>query len=688
MKTLKNSFVLTAIAVLGIVSCNEASLTPDLVPEEGKLVTVHFGTENTDPSTKATLTPNEGETAFEAAWENGNEILVSYENGSEATGTVTAKWNGSSFDAELPIYKGIWVYKAAYPVPVSDYVDFGSARTQQGDSYNSKYDIMLGEADAYDANAGKDDSGKDIIFKMTRQTAIAYFHFTSNNNEAITKATLKVEGEGAAIAAETVVLNPTGMDYDNVLSEIVLTTTDQTADDFTLWFNVLPTTFTKMTLTVETATKTFTISNTKGGSYTAGKLYKVKKENIAWTDKPVTPSVSVVNVNNVNAVKVMGNGSYGDYKTAQTITVDGLEYSMINICANTKNGSTGYMMAAKQFIQMKSESSYIFNTKNGVTNIKAWVLPTTTDAISVYQGSTSDNISTLINKPNKTTETVKLISNLDSEVDTQLDIYEYTITDGFFKLAPSAALWLYKLEVTYSNSGSSEPAPDTYTVSCANVTGGTLSADPSKASAGTEVTLTATPNNGYEFKSWEVVDSKGTDIKVVDNKFTMPAANVTVSATFTQKDAGAGIDPVNFSVTCGSSSNITTGYTYTKEKAKADSGFDQDKNSSEGLSLLMTKTNKTALFSTSPTSISITVKVGGGTAKNPLSNSVYAYMVDKDGNNIESTETVVTTKVDTKTGKEYTVSIPNVDSAYGLRITHEKEGGYNVRIYSISFTAE
>ena len=688
MKTLKNSFVLTAIAVLGIVSCNEASLTPELDPEEGKLVTVHFGTENTDPSTKATLTPNEGETAFEAAWENGNEILVSYENGSEATGTVTAKWNGSSFDAELPIYKGIWVYKAAYPVPVSDYVDFGSARTQQGDSYNSKYDIMLGEADAYDANAGKDDSGKDIIFKMTRQTAIAYFHFTSNNNEAITKATLKVEGEGAAIAAETVVLNPTGMDYDNVLSEIVLTTTDQTADDFTLWFNVLPTTFTKMTLTVETATKTFTISNTKGGSYTAGKLYKVKKENIAWTDKPVTPSVSVVNVNNVNAVKVMGNGSYGDYKTAQTITVDGLEYSMINICANTKNGSTGYMMAAKQFIQMKSESSYIFNTKNGVTNIKAWVLPTTTDAISVYQGSTSDNISTLINKPNKTTETVKLISNLDSEVDTQLDIYEYTITDGFFKLAPSATLWLYKLEVTYSNSGSSEPAPDTYTVSCANVTGGTLSADPSKASAGTEVTLTATPNNGYEFKSWEVVDSKGTDIKVVDNKFTMPAANVTVSATFTQKDAGAGIDPVNFSVTCGSSSNITTGYTYTKEKAKADSGFDQDKNSSEGLSLLMTKTNKTALFSTSPTSISITVKVGGGTAKNPLSNSVYAYMVDKDGNNIESTETVVTTKVDTKTGKEYTVSIPNVDSAYGLRITHEKEGGYNVRIYSISFTAE
>lgn len=145
--------------------------------------------------------------------------------------------------------------------------------------------------------------------------------------------------------------------------------------------------------------------------------------------------------------------------------------------------------------------------------------------------------------------------------------------------------------------------------------------------------------------------------------------------------------PITFSVTCGSSSNITDGYTYTKESAAAKSGYDQDKSASEGLSLLMTKTDKSELFSTTPTSISITVKVGGGTTKNELTNSVYAYLVDKDGKSIESTNTIITTKVETATGKEYTVSIPNVESAYGLRITHEKESGYNVRIYSISFTA-
>ena len=165
------------------------------------------------------------------------------------------------------------------------------------------------------------------------------------------------------------------------------------------------------------------------------------------------------------------------------------------------------------------------------------------------------------------------------------------------------------------------------------------------------------------------------------------AGTLSETITLTQKAAGAGFTPVTFSVTCGSSSNITKGYRYTKESAGAKSGYDQDKSASEGLSLLMTKTDKSELFSTTPTSISITVKVGGGTTKNELTNSVYAYLVDKDGKNIESTNTIITTKVETKTGKEYTVSIPNVESAYGLRITHEKESGYNVRIYSISFTA-
>lgn len=547
MKQICRFLSIAAMAALAFSACTE-ELNNDNI-NGGKTVTVHFGTENTDPSTKATLTPNAGETAFQAAWENEDKIAVKYTYVADnIPDVVPGTWDASTskFSAEIQdLTEGEEVlemrYQASFPYSETEYVDFGSARTQIGAAYNSTYDLMVAEPVTVTAKPGVDESGNAIVFPMQRQTAITYFHFTSENTEAITKATLKVEGEGAAIAAETVLLDPTGMDYETGLSEIVLTTTGQTADDFTLWFNVLPTTYTKMTLTVETATKTFTISNTKGGSYTAGKLYKVKKDGIVWADKggSSTPAthVSVVNVDNVNAVLAMGNGSYGDYKDkVQTITVDGLEYSMTNICANSKNGQDGYLMAEKQFIQMKKSTSYIFNTKNGVTNIKAWVLPATTNAISVYQGSTSNNISTLINNPNITTETFELTSNLGKKVNTELDVYEYTITDGFFKLAPSAILWLYKLEVTYSNSGSSEPAPDTYSVSCATVTGGTLSASPVKAEAGAEVTLTATPDKGYEFNNdWIVTNAETSEtITVTGGKFTMPAADVNVSASFKQ----------------------------------------------------------------------------------------------------------------------------------------------------------
>ena len=56
-----------------------------------------------------------------------------------------------------------------------------------------------------------------------------------------------------------------------------------------------------------------------------------------------------------------------------------------------------------------------------------------------------------------------------------------------------------------------------------------VSADPVSAGMGAEVSLTATPNSGYHFKKWEVVPG---DVEIEDNKFTMPAAHVTVKAIF------------------------------------------------------------------------------------------------------------------------------------------------------------
>lgn len=81
---------------------------------------------------------------------------------------------------------------------------------------------------------------------------------------------------------------------------------------------------------------------------------------------------------------------------------------------------------------------------------------------------------------------------------------------------------------------------NTYNVTVENDGNGTASADPAPASMGAEVSLTATPNSGYHFKKWEVVSG---DVEIKDNKFTMPAAHVTVKAIFernTSSGSGGG----------------------------------------------------------------------------------------------------------------------------------------------------
>ncbi|WP_417427484.1 InlB B-repeat-containing protein [Hominenteromicrobium sp.] len=122
-------------------------------------------------------------------------------------------------------------------------------------------------------------------------------------------------------------------------------------------------------------------------------------------------------------------------------------------------------------------------------------------------------------------------------------------------------------------------APETeYAVTVRDDGHGTGSADPASATAGTEITLTATPNAGYHFKEWQVMSG---DVTVRDDKFTMPSDNVEIKAIF-EEDAPP--TPTEYTVTFdGNDGTPSVGsMTTTKQKLTSLPDASRSKHSFDG----------------------------------------------------------------------------------------------------------
>lgn len=90
-----------------------------------------------------------------------------------------------------------------------------------------------------------------------------------------------------------------------------------------------------------------------------------------------------------------------------------------------------------------------------------------------------------------------------------------------------------------SGGGGGGVTNDNYTITLNKTDGGTLSASHTTTSAGTTITITATPQAGYELSSITAATS-GESLKLTKNgnkyTFIMPAGDVKVQANFAQKD--------------------------------------------------------------------------------------------------------------------------------------------------------
>ena len=95
---------------------------------------------------------------------------------------------------------------------------------------------------------------------------------------------------------------------------------------------------------------------------------------------------------------------------------------------------------------------------------------------------------------------------------------------GYYFIMPAS-------KVTVSGTFVRDTNPGAYTVNIGQTQNGRVSASPTSANEGDEITLSAVANPGYVFKGYSVT-ANGQPVKVTGNKFTMLAGAVSVSATF------------------------------------------------------------------------------------------------------------------------------------------------------------
>ena len=86
--------------------------------------------------------------------------------------------------------------------------------------------------------------------------------------------------------------------------------------------------------------------------------------------------------------------------------------------------------------------------------------------------------------------------------------------------------------------------PLSYKITVTTDGNGTASASSERAAEGEIITLTATPNEGYEFVKWNVTVPR--NFRIIGNRFTMPASSVSVQAVFGEKEVVPEKEPVGY----------------------------------------------------------------------------------------------------------------------------------------------
>ena len=102
---------------------------------------------------------------------------------------------------------------------------------------------------------------------------------------------------------------------------------------------------------------------------------------------------------------------------------------------------------------------------------------------------------------------------------------------GYFGFKVKKNMVITKITISEGTAPTDVVMPNTITVA-EGIENGTVAVSAAEAFEGDEITVTTTPAEGFKLGAITVKDADNAEVTVTDGKFTMPAKNVTVSATF------------------------------------------------------------------------------------------------------------------------------------------------------------
>ncbi len=236
-------------------------------------------------------------------------------------------------------------------------------------------------------------------------------------------------------------------------------------------------------------------------------------------------------------ILVFMNGTNVEALAAKGITADSINNSN-NISLPNQNEKSDYVQIA-----MQGDGSWEFPDKIPANSSVAKIDNNYYNTLQAAVDAVGLN------------ETITLLKNCNENITVSREV-TFIIENGEnsftgsvsagngYRVTENNGIYIVEKYTPSSSGGGGGGSVTAYAITVEDSENGQVEANRTSASRGSSVTLTVTPDEGYELSSLTVTDADGNEIEVTENdgtyRFTMPSSKVTVTAEFAESSENPG----------------------------------------------------------------------------------------------------------------------------------------------------